>query len=91
MKIFEILLENDVSSSGDSGSADSGTSTNSGSDSAEATPSTDPSTTTTSNIATVIYPLGSMLRRPYFNYVRPAKKCKHGTKKDGKCKKKEAK
>jgi len=89
MKIFEILFENDVSSSSDSGPADSGTSTDSSSDSAEATPSTD-SSTTSSNIATVIYPFGSMIRRPYFNYVRPAKKCKHGIKKDGKCKKKEA-
>jgi hypothetical protein len=91
MKIYEILLEEDSGvSSGDSGSADSGTTTNGGSNSAEATPSTDTSTTTSGNVATVIYPLGSMIARPYFNYVRPSKKCKYGKKKDGKCKKKPA-
>jgi len=90
MKIYELLTEEDSGvSSGDSGSADSGTATNGGSNSAEATPSTDASTATTSgDVATVIYPLGSMITRPYFNYVRPSKKCKYGKKKDGKCKKK---
>ena len=89
MKIYEILLEEDSGvSSGDSGSADSGDAGDSGSD--EATPSTDTSTTTSGNVATVIYPLGSMIARPYFNYVRPSKKCKYGKKKDGKCKKKPA-
>lgn len=44
--------------------------------------------TSANDISTVIYPLGSLISRPYFHYVRPSKKCKYGKKKDGKCKKK---
>lgn len=71
---------------GDSGSTDSeSNSDSSGSNNSD-------SNTSSGNISTVIYPLGSVIRRPYFDYVRPSKKrCKHGTNKDGTCKKKSGK
>ena len=66
----------------DTGSVDSGG--DSGGDSG------DSSSTTSKNIAQVVYPWGPIIKRPYFNYVRKPNKeknCKHGKKKDGKCKK----
>lgn len=71
---------------GDSGSTDSeSNSDSSGSNNSD-------SNTSSGNISTVIYPLGSVIRRPYYDYVRPSKKrCKHGTNKDGTCKKKSGK
>ena len=76
--------------SGASGGADGGGG-NAGSDSDSGGGSGDNSSTGSNNIAHVVYPWGVMARRPYFDYVRGSskkKKCKHGKKKDGKCKKK---
>lgn len=79
----------------DAGGSDSGGSSgagNSNGDSSSSGSSQSDGTTTSGNIASVIYPLGSVIRRPYFNYIRPTKKsCKHGKNKDGTCKKKSGK
>ena len=84
-----------ASTGGDTGGGDSGGDTGGGDSGGDSGGDTgDSSSTTSKSIAHVVYPWGPMIRRPYFDYVRPAKKkkskkkCKHGKKKDGKCKKK---
>ena len=86
---------NGSSSGADAGSSDSGGDSgagNSNGDSDSTGSSQSNGTTTSGNVASVIYPLGSLIHRPYFNYIRPTKKsCKHGKNKDGTCKKKSGK
>lgn len=77
-----------TSTGGDSGGGDSGGDSGGGDSGGD---TGDSSSTTSRNIAHVVYPWGPLVRRPYFDYVRKPKKkkkCKHGKKKDGKCKKK---
>jgi len=84
-----------ASTGGDTGGGDSGGDTGGGDSGGDSGGDTgDSSSTTSKSIAHVVYPWGPMIRRPYFDYVRKPKKkkskkkCKHGKKKDGKCKKK---
>lgn len=81
-----------ASTGGDTGGGDSGGDSGGGDSGGDSGGDTgDSSSTTSRNIAHVVYPWGPLVRRPYFDYVRKPKKkkkCKHGKKKDGKCKKK---
>lgn len=99
MRIYEIFVDNtrkvffeeQAASGASDGGSDSGTDGGNSSGSTDIGSNSD-SKTSTGDVSTVIFPLGSMISRPYFNYIRPSKKrCKHGTNKDDTCKKKSGK